>query len=74
MFNSPPAGMVYSVNKQCQFVFGPSAEICPYMVDSYFRLILSFFSQHVEDYGVQLITDFKWDVEHNTRHGSVLFI
>ncbi|CAD5226716.1 unnamed protein product [Bursaphelenchus xylophilus] len=31
MFNHPPAGMLYSVNQQCQFVFGPSAEICPYM-------------------------------------------
>lgn len=26
------AGMMYSVNRQCQFVFGASAEICPYMV------------------------------------------
>ncbi|KAH7721927.1 A disintegrin and metalloproteinase with thrombospondin motifs 9-like protein [Aphelenchoides avenae] len=31
MFENPSPGAVYSVNQQCQFVFGPSAEICPYM-------------------------------------------
>lgn len=32
MFENPSPGAKYSVNQQCQFVFGPSAEICPYMV------------------------------------------
>uniref|UniRef100_A0A0P6J9Z7 A disintegrin and metalloproteinase with thrombospondin motifs 9 preproprotein n=1 Tax=Heterocephalus glaber TaxID=10181 RepID=A0A0P6J9Z7_HETGA len=25
-------GLFYSVNKQCEFIFGPGAELCPYMV------------------------------------------
>lgn len=32
MFENPAPGAKYSVNQQCQFVFGASAEICPYMV------------------------------------------
>ncbi|KAI6223543.1 BMA-GON-1, isoform e [Aphelenchoides fujianensis] len=31
MFNFPLAGELYDVNRQCQFVFGATAEICPYM-------------------------------------------
>uniref|UniRef100_A0A1I7YLD8 Peptidase M12B domain-containing protein n=1 Tax=Steinernema glaseri TaxID=37863 RepID=A0A1I7YLD8_9BILA len=31
MFENPAPGVTYSVNQQCQFVFGPSAELCPYM-------------------------------------------
>lgn len=31
LFSARPAGLLYSVNQQCQFVFGPGAEICPYM-------------------------------------------
>ena len=31
MYENPYPGAVYSVNEQCQFVFGPNAEICPYM-------------------------------------------
>ncbi|TMS38778.1 hypothetical protein L596_005423 [Steinernema carpocapsae] len=33
MFENPAPGVTYSVNQQCQFVFGPSAELCPYMSD-----------------------------------------
>jgi hypothetical protein len=31
MFEYPAAGATYSVREQCQYVFGPSADICPYM-------------------------------------------
>lgn len=31
MFENPAPGAMYSVNQQCQLVFGSSAEICPYM-------------------------------------------
>ncbi|KAL3982766.1 Thrombospondin type 1 domain family protein [Acanthocheilonema viteae] len=31
MFEDPAPGAMFSANQQCQFVFGPSAELCPYM-------------------------------------------
>jgi hypothetical protein len=31
MYETPAPGAIYSVGQQCKFVFGPSAEICPYM-------------------------------------------
>uniref|UniRef100_A0AC35GT07 Peptidase M12B domain-containing protein n=1 Tax=Panagrolaimus sp. PS1159 TaxID=55785 RepID=A0AC35GT07_9BILA len=31
MFENPAPGAMYDVNQQCRFVFGPAAEICPYM-------------------------------------------
>ncbi|VDK44900.1 unnamed protein product [Anisakis simplex] len=31
MFEDPAPGTMFSANQQCQFVFGPSAELCPYM-------------------------------------------
>uniref|UniRef100_A0A7E4W1Q7 Peptidase M12B domain-containing protein n=1 Tax=Panagrellus redivivus TaxID=6233 RepID=A0A7E4W1Q7_PANRE len=31
MFENPAPGAKYSVDQQCQFVFGANAEICPYM-------------------------------------------
>ncbi|KFO22575.1 A disintegrin and metalloproteinase with thrombospondin motifs 9 [Fukomys damarensis] len=32
-YSLPPQlpGLFYSVNKQCEFIFGPGAELCPYM-------------------------------------------
>lgn len=32
MFEDPAPGAMFSANQQCQFVFGQSAELCPYMV------------------------------------------
>uniref|UniRef100_A0A914R2B6 ADAMTS cysteine-rich domain-containing protein n=1 Tax=Parascaris equorum TaxID=6256 RepID=A0A914R2B6_PAREQ len=31
MFEDPAPGAMFSANQQCQFVFGQSAELCPYM-------------------------------------------
>ncbi|KAI6211925.1 BMA-GON-1, isoform e [Aphelenchoides besseyi] len=31
MFNFPLAGELYEINQQCRYVFGDTAEICPYM-------------------------------------------
>ncbi|CAJ0931148.1 unnamed protein product, partial [Mesorhabditis belari] len=31
MFEMDPPGSKYDVNQQCKFVFGPHAELCPYM-------------------------------------------
>ncbi|KAI1733040.1 reprolysin (M12B) family zinc metalloprotease domain-containing protein [Ditylenchus destructor] len=42
MFEYTAPGSTYSVNQQCQFVFGPSAEICPYM----YHMVIKWVVEH----------------------------
>ena len=37
--SSQPPGLMYDVNKQCELMFGPGSQVCPYLV----RKILYFF-------------------------------
>lgn len=41
-------GLLYNVNKQCELIFGPGSQVCPYMVSVWgcscpYELILDFF-------------------------------
>lgn len=28
-------GVIYNVNKQCELIFGPGSQVCPYMVSTF---------------------------------------
>lgn len=80
MVANPSPGLTFSVDQQCQFVFGPSASLCPYMVRALLEWVLLFddkkfshvYSPPAKDYGAPLPTDTRSDVEHSTCLGQTV--
>lgn len=81
MVSNPSPGLHFNVDQQCQFVFGPSATLCPYMVGpivyvvemkKFFSLIV--FSQCASDCGALPPTGTKLDAEPNICRGQTVHL
>ncbi|TRY94580.1 hypothetical protein DNTS_024131, partial [Danionella cerebrum] len=60
-------GQIFSVNKQCELIFGPGTQVCPYMREA--NSVLMLCRRSAGDYGALVLKESNEAVELNICHG-----